>query len=385
MNAFVLFSFSNFIYANSYEEKFPTGPFIDKQVRFWELVFDKYDSNTAIIHDKKYPEVILDIIDFKKYGKEYRAYKARRNLAELYQQRYRIGLRRFAEQNIGAANHGKIEQRIYNSYQRNEEALDLLLRGNAQIRIQFGMANEFRTALFRALQYLPHIEKVFQEYDLPIELTRLPFVESMFQVTAQSKVGAQGIWQFMPETARSYLKVNHLIDERFSPYKATRAAAKFLNDNYKMLKSWPLAITAYNHGPSSIRNAVNKHNTTDLEFIIKNYKAPSFGFASSNFYAEFLAVNNIFNKYRNYIDEHAHSIAHQIKSVKLDGYYSLSQLTKSTPLTAELIRKHNPEIRQNGYLFYMDNPLPKNFEIFFPANLSHDVNVAMNNIRAASL
>ena len=386
-----LFLFTGNAYAtnnsNYLGDNFSISPYIESQVKFWELIFDRYDRNTAIIHDERYPNVILDLIDFKKIpqAKKYRTYKSRRKLAARYKQRYNIGIKSFAQENAAAANRGKIEQRIFNAYQRNPEAFDSLISGNVKIRVQFGVASEFRTALFRAMKYLPHMEEVFANEGLPIELTRIPFVESMFNTHARSKVGAQGMWQFMEETAKEYLKINHYIDERYSPYKATLAAAKFLKGNHKLLTNWPLAITAYNHGPSSLLYATKKFKTFEIDYILKNYRARSFGFSSRNFYAEFIAVNNIFNKYRNYVLSESDKIPQKMLSVRIKTPYSLSQLAKHTPLTPEIVLKHNPGIKTKGFQYYLNHPLPENFEIFYPESLSNEVDIAMNNIKAIKL
>ena len=63
-----------------------------------------------------------------------------------------------------------------------------------------------------------------------------------------------------------------------------------LRANYRMLGTWPLAITAYNHGPNGVRRAVQLVGSTDLVYLIDNYQRSTWGFASKNFYAEFLAA-----------------------------------------------------------------------------------------------
>ena len=94
----------------------------------------------------------------------------------------------------------------------------------------------------------------------------------------------------MPYTAKAYLKNNLVVDERNDPLKATEASAKILKNNYRMLESWPLAVTGYNHGPTGVRRVVNKHNSNKLHELIE---VDGFGFASSNFYASFLAILEI--------------------------------------------------------------------------------------------
>jgi hypothetical protein len=94
----------------------------------------------------------------------------------------------------------------------------------------------------------------------------------------------------MPRTAKAYMRVSKDVDERNDPLIATRASARLLKENYLMLKKWPLAVTGYNHGPYGVRQIVNKVGTDKLEEIIGAYNSTTFGFASENFYACFLAA-----------------------------------------------------------------------------------------------
>ena len=125
---------------------------------------------------------------------------------------------------------------------------------------------------------------------LPPELAALPHVESSFDPTAYSKVGAAGLWQFMRSTGRRFLRIDSTVDERLDPFRETEAAAQLLSYNYRLLGSWPLAITAYNHGAEGMRRARDELGTDDIARIVHDYHSPSFGFASRNFYVSFLAA-----------------------------------------------------------------------------------------------
>ena len=83
------------------------------------------------------------------------------------------------------------------------------------------------------------------------------------------------------------------IDKRTEPHTATQAATKLLKQNYRATGSWPLALTAYNHGLNGVLRAVRSTNSTDLCKIIERYDSRSFRFASSNFYAQFLAARQV--------------------------------------------------------------------------------------------
>ena len=117
----------------------------------------------------------------------------------------------------------------------------------------------------RANSYLPLVERYLAAYGLHKDLKYLPIVESGFLTKAESPVGARGIWQIMPATARGYgLTMGNGVDERENFDKATRLACQLMKDNYNMLikfvgrANWPLAIAAYNFGIGNIVNAVKR-------------------------------------------------------------------------------------------------------------------------------
>ena len=101
------------------------------------------------------------------------------------------------------------------------------------------------------------------------------------------------MWEFTRSTGMRYLQIDRIVDERRDPFFATAAAARLLADNHDVLGTWPLALTAYNHGLAGMRRAVQQQNTTDIGTIVRKYQSRSFGFASRNFYAAFLAALDI--------------------------------------------------------------------------------------------
>ena len=121
----------------------------------------------------------------------------------------------------------------------------------------------------------------------------LPHVESSFNPRAYSKVGAAGLWQFMRSTGRRYMRIDGAVDDRLDPFRSTEAAAQLLAYNYRVLGTWPLALTAYNHGTAGMRRAKETLGTDDIVRIVRNYTSRTFGFASRNFYVSFLAALEI--------------------------------------------------------------------------------------------
>ncbi len=186
------------------------GGLVARQMRFWNVVFTEISSSTTIIHDLDRPEIIIDLLDYKKAQADRSLTRKKREaMTRLYVKRYEQGLRRFATLKLSARSYGSIEERLYHVYKQSPHGLNALLGGRIKLRTQAGMSDEFKRAADRATVWLPQMEQIFKEEGIPTDITRLAFVESMFNPKALSKVGASGIWQFMPQTARSYMTVNH--------------------------------------------------------------------------------------------------------------------------------------------------------------------------------
>lgn len=268
---------------------------LESRVQFWFDVYTKYTTDQGILHDRTYFEIVYEVIDFgpimrNKTKNIYQKAHMREKLVNERRKAMSAKLARFAQLK-GPETLSGDDLRLWklfegvNDPKKFKEASD-----KKHIRFQLGQKDRFSLGIFHAGRYIKSMEKIFRDERLPIELTRLPFVESSFNINARSKVGASGIWQFMPRSARPYLKVGRDVDERNDPLKATRASARLLKQNYQMLQSWPLAITAYNHGPTGVKKIVDKMGTRDIVRIVDSYQSRTFGFASENFYACFLAA-----------------------------------------------------------------------------------------------
>ena len=169
------------------------------------------------------------------------------------------------------------------------------------IHTQQGIKERFRDGVIRSGRYVEQFRQIMANQGVPAELALLPLVESSFQ-NVRSKAGAVGVWQFTSGTGRSYLRITSKVDERLDPVRSSEAAAHLLRDNYASLGAWPLAITAYNHGRGGMLAAQREHGS-DLPTIIDEYRGPVFGYASMNFYSEFLAAVEIYDNYPQYFGE----------------------------------------------------------------------------------
>ena len=288
--------------------EFPRPAALRPQVEFWKKVFGVYSEHQILIHDTEHLGRVYSVLD-------YRDLAAAGESPIVLEQRERAGIASEKEHiralllDLDARNGndgglGEEERKIWNLLAKDKnprkfaEAADL-----ARIRAQRGLKERFAEGVRVSRRYLGEMEEIFRGEGLPVKLTRLPLVESCFNIDAYSKVGAAGIWQFMPATGRHYLSIGGVLDERRDPLRATHGASRHLKENYEDLGTWPLAITAYNHGRAGVSRAVRETGTTDIARIVHAYHGPLFGFASRNFYAEFLAALDVEAAHRDYFGE----------------------------------------------------------------------------------
>ena len=309
---------------------FSTPNGLEGRVEFWKLIFTAYGKDQRVFHYRSYPEIIYSVLDFSDYEAKLSGRileQKKRAAAQAETDNIRASLLNLANgKNATTA----LEKRIKRLFKNVPGGLEKYRKAatDDQIRYQTGIMERFRESLVRSGRYLPIIEKIFRAEGLPPELGRLPFIESSFDYEAYSSVGAAGIWQFMRTTGKLYMTVNNAIDERRDPVIASRAAAKYLKSAFQQLGTWPLALTSYNHGVGGIKRAVSSTGTTHLPTIIRNYDHKNFGFASSNFYAEFLAALEIDQHTDEYFRGLQRESVWQFDEVKLGRALSFSELYK---------------------------------------------------------
>ena len=273
-------------------EKFsmPEG-MIARRAKFWRRVFGLWSTDEFVLHSSVYPEVVLEFgtpsHDEEATRKETRKI---RKVMNARRRAYRQVLRKMAQQ--PESQWTAEMQRIAGLMSHIEDPKKFQVAARS-LRIQRGQREYFQKGVTTSKRYLSHIKKHFREEGVPEELAYIAFIESSFNLNARSKVGASGIYQIMPFTGKSLMRITRNIDERSDPIKAGHAAARIFKSNYKMTGTWPLAITSYNHGPYSIKKAIKRLGTTDMETIIRKYRRKSFGFASKNFYPEFLGILSV--------------------------------------------------------------------------------------------
>jgi membrane-bound lytic murein transglycosylase D len=135
--------------------------------------------------------------------------------------------------------------------------------------------NTLVRAWVRAGRYREMIQRVFREEGVPQDLIYLAQAESGFQPLALSRAGARGMWQFIASRASGYgLERNWWVDERQDPEKSTRAAARHLKDLYNQFGDWYLAMAAYNSGPLTVQQGVQRTGYADFWELYKRNVLP---------------------------------------------------------------------------------------------------------------
>ena len=319
-------------------DPFPHPPELEPDVRFWIRVYTEVTTDGGLIHDDWNLKLVYEVLRFDPDSSP--AQRERRVAAA--KARYAALLKRFAAgQTSDLTAH---ERRILRAFGENAAPRDYL-DAIDRIRFQLGQADRFHEGLIRAEAWETHIARVLQEHGVPREIAALPHVESSFNPAAYSKVGAAGLWQFMPSTAKRFMRVDGIVDERLDPYSATEAAANLMLYNYRLLGSWPLAVTAYNHGPGGLRRAQDELGTSDIAVIVKRYQGATFGFASRNFYVAFLAALEVDRNAEKYFGPLTRLPDTENTPVELPDYIAVGTLAKAFKVDLGALEVLNPALR----------------------------------------
>lgn len=125
----------------------------------------------------------------------------------------------------------------------------------------------------KAQSLMPRLKPVFLAESVPQELAWLAEVESSFNPLARSPVGAVGLFQLMPATARRFKLSTSPRDERLDPEKSARAAAKYLRLLHTRFGDWRLALAAYNSGEQRVDNLLRSSKTRSFDAIASRLPA----------------------------------------------------------------------------------------------------------------
>ena len=339
---------------------FPRPPQLEPEVQFWIKVYTEITTDAGFIHDQHNLSVIYETLHFDPDS----TIRERERKVEAERDRFHDMLLRLGR-GVPPAND---EERHVRALWGDDASPARLAGAADDLRFQLGQADRFRAGLIRASEWESHIAQVLSRLGLPPELAALPHVESSFDPTAYSKVGAAGLWQFMRSTGRRFLRINSTVDERLDPFRETEAAGQLLSYNYRLLGSWPLAITAYNHGAEGVRRARDELGTDDIVRIVHGYHSPSFGFASRNFYVSFLAALTIAQNPEHYFGTLHHAAEPQFVEVRLSASAPSAALLKTLGVDRDTLRELNPALRPS--VWNGQRPVPAGYVVRLPGSSS---------------
>jgi len=240
-------------------------------------------------------------------------------------------------------------------------------QNNEAVRSMINFYSNRRPGLIRKAQrtkdlYFPLFEEMLDKYNLPMELKYLAIVESALNPKAKSRVGAMGLWQFMPATGRMYgMHINSKIDDRMNVYKATEAACQHFSDLYARYHDWNLVLAAYNAGSGNVNKAIRRANTSTNYWAIRPYLPKE----TQSYVPAFIAVNYLM-QYSN-----AHNIQYE-KDPSMN-YYSLdtvyvnekmyfSQIADWLEMDIKEIAKLNPQYKKK----YIPSSTTKSYVLTLP-------------------
>lgn len=339
------------INAQTNSELFPRPVSLETAVNFWIRVYTEVDTSSGFLHDSENLSIIYARLD-----QDRQAIEARR---------------KSVEQDLIVLGSGKrtdlttSQERILALWPNNVS--NQRLRESADhVRWQLGQSDAFLAGLERSGAYREHIRDVIRNKNLPSELAVLPHVESSFNPGAYSSAAAAGMWQFTRVTGQRFMRIDHIVDERMDPYIAADAAMSLLEYNYRALGAWPLALTAYNHGAGGISRAVRETGTTAIDVIVAEYKGPRFGFASRNFYAQFLAVNDVEQNAERYFGQINFARSPDYIEVRTDAFIDAQVFADSIGISLDRLRKDNPALRT--VVWDGVKRIPRGFRLKLPAS-----------------
>ena len=331
---------------------------LEPDIRFWMRVYSEITTNEGFIHDQRNLAIVYQTLHFDPALPP----RVREQQVSAAREHYQAILRRLGS---GAAPQDEDEQRVRDLWGTVD--LERLTEAADDVRFQLGQSDRFRAGLQRSGAWEDHIARALAVQGLPPEIAALPHVESSFQVAAMSKAGAAGLWQFIRSTGRRFLRIDRAVDERLDPYRSTVAAAQLLAYNYQVLGTWPLAITAYNHGAAGMRRARDQIGSDDIVQIVRRYHSPSFGFASRNYYCSFLAALRLDRDPEKYFGALKREPPATTLELTMPQATRADALQRTLAIDAATLRELNPALRPA--VWDLQQPIPRGYHLRIPEKL----------------
>ena len=225
-------------------------------------------------------------------------------------------------------------------------------------------AKSFERQMAIAEYYFPLFEEKLSKYNLPLEIKYLAIVESALQPKAKSKVGAGGLWQFMPATGKQYkLDITTYVDERHDPIKSTEAACHYMMNMYEIFGDWSLVLASYNCGPGNVSKAIRRSGGKTDYWEIRKFLPQE----TANYLPAFLATMYIyeFKKEHGLVPHKAEMKYAETDTVMVKHAMTFKQLSDLLDISEEQLEYLNP-IYKSKYIpsigdehFYLRLPKSK--------------------------
>ncbi len=250
-----------------------------------------------------------------------------------------------------------------------QSEIPLTFNANVQSFIEYFAIRDraySRNILMKKEVYFPLFEKKLKEYGLPDELKYLSVIESALNPNAISRVGAVGLWQFMPATGRSFgLHQDWYIDERMDPEESTEAACKYLKQLHNIFDDWELAIAAYNAGPGNVRKAIRRSGYKKRFWEVYRHLPRE----TRSYLPQFVAIIYTLK----YADQHNLTTIDQqflpeYDTIRVNQYFHLETFCNQLNLCYDDLAKLNPQIKRGA--------LPaktRNFPLRIPSDLKNHI------------
>ncbi|MBN7811615.1 transglycosylase SLT domain-containing protein [Algoriphagus sp. H41] len=219
--------------------------------------------------------------------------------------------------------------------------------------------------------YFPLFESTLEKHEMPAEIEYLSIVESGLDPQIKSRVGAMGLWQFMPATGRMYgMEVNSDVDDRMDPELSTEAAAKYLKSLYRMFGDWEVALAAYNCGPGNVRKAIRRSGGKKTFWGIYNYLPKETRSYVPQFQAFLYVLNNL-EAHNFSLEEPTYPIEYE--KIRFDRAFSLDRLSELTEICIGDLEHLNPSIKRRNIPESnrsMQVRIPKSKALYLKENLA---------------
>jgi len=352
---------------------------LHRRIHFWIDIFGRYNTNTAVFHDRDQPEKVYSVLE--RPG----ACGGRSTPRAIERERSRIKqlLLSIADKKQKKKSLTSGEKKLARLF--TQESPTGIRKASKRIRCQSGNSTRFRKAFKRFGAHRHAVSTALKEFGLPEGIQYLPFVESAYHPGNYSRVGAAGLWQLMPRTASHLgLLVNPVIDERMDPEISTLGAIRYLQHSYEVLapaahnikptvteaEIYPFVMTSYNFGLSGMLRAM-KTVGVDFVEVLERYQSRSFQVAVKNFYASFLAARHVAMHADQFFSHLPENKPVKTISVTNNKARSAQVIARHFGLTVEQLSMHNPAL--TSAVWKGVHLIPKGFVLRIPQSTKRNL------------